>query len=132
VWHTFATSKDVAFIFEKLIVYQKSLTFVEEIQKLRHERERQIPHSVMDQLFRASLSVPLNIAEGNGRWHEGEKRNFFRIARGSVFECVPLIQLLRRSRCISDQEYMALYRNLEELSKMVTGLVQRFEGPKDP
>jgi hypothetical protein len=37
----------------------------------------EIPHSLMDQLFRASLSIPLNISEGNGRWHKGEKRNFF-------------------------------------------------------
>ena len=119
----------MAFIFEKLIVYQKSLELVEEIEKLRRERERKIPHALMDQLFRACLSIPLNIAEGNGRWHKGDKRNFFWIARGSVFECVPLVQLLQRSQFISEGEYTALYARLEELSKMVTGLVQRFEQP---
>lgn len=123
----------MAFIFEKLIVYQKSLELVEEIEKLRRERERKIPSVLMDQLFRASLSIPLNIAEGNGRWHKGDKRNFFWIARGSVFECVPLVQLLQRSQFISEREYAALYARLEELSKMVTGLVQRFESTeKEP
>ena len=81
----------------------------------------------MDQLFRASLSIPLNIAEGNGRWHKGDKRNFFWTARGSVFECVPLVQLLQRGQFISETEYNAVYGRLEELSKMITGLVQRFE-----
>lgn len=117
----------MAFIFEKLVVYQKSLELVEQIEKLRQERDRKIPYALMDQLFRASLSIPLNIAEGNGRWHNGDKRNFFWIARGSVFECVPLVQLLHRSEAISKNEYSALYDRLEELSKMITGLVQRFE-----
>ena len=117
----------MAFVFEKLIVYQKALEFVEVIEKLRHDRDRRIPHTIMDQLFRTSLSIPLNIAEGNGRWHKGDKRNFFWIARGSVFECVPLIQLLQRSQFISENEYKTLYFKLEELSKMITSLVQRFD-----
>jgi hypothetical protein len=36
----------------------------------------------------------LNIAEGNGRWHARDWRNFFWIARGSAFECVPLVETL--------------------------------------
>lgn len=122
-----ASATRMAFIFEKLIVCQKSLELVEAIERLRHERDRKIPHPLIDQLFRASLSIPLNIAEGNGRWHKGDKRNFFWIARGSVFECVPLVQLLQRSQFITESECATLYAKLEELSKMVTGLVQRFE-----
>lgn len=97
----------MAFIFEKLIVYQKALEFVEEIEKLRRERDRRIPHSLMDQLFRASLSIPLNIAEVNGRWHKGDKRNFFWTARGSVFECVPLVQLLQRGQFVPADGFKA-------------------------
>lgn len=117
----------MAFIFEKLIVYQKSIELAEAIEKLRRERDLKIPSALKDQLFRASLSIPLNIAEGNGHWHKGHKRNFFWIARGSVFECVPLVQLLQRSQFITVSEYVSLYARLEELSKMVTALVQRFE-----
>ncbi|MGZ3781951.1 MAG: four helix bundle protein [Pseudobdellovibrionaceae bacterium] len=47
-----------------------------------------ITRTLADQLSRAALSIPLNIDEGNGRWHNGDKRNFFWIARGSAFECV--------------------------------------------
>ncbi|HEY6363652.1 MAG TPA: four helix bundle protein [Candidatus Binatia bacterium] len=46
--------------------------------------------------------MSLNIAEGNGRWHVRERRNFFRIARGSAFECVPLVKLCRRKKLMTE------------------------------
>lgn len=124
---SFAYIFNMAFTFEKLIVYQKSLQFVEAVEYLRKSKDRKNPHSLMDQLFRAALSIPLNIAEGNGRWHKGDKRNFFWIARGSIFECVPLIQLLHRSGYFAEEEYKLYYSQLEMLSKMTTRLVQSIE-----
>jgi four helix bundle protein len=55
-----------------------------------------------DQLSRASLSISLNLAEGNGRWHGGDRRQFFCIARGSVFECIPLLQLLQKRQVLHE------------------------------
>lgn len=125
-----ASHASMAFYFENLTVYQKSLDFVEQVTKLKQERDRKIPAAIMDQLFRAALSIPLNIAEGNGRWHQGDKRNFFWIARGSVFECVALIQVMKRGHFLHEDEYKTFYGRLEELSKMMTGLVQRFSDQK--
>jgi len=70
----------MAFSFENLKVYRDSLTWVEEAHRCLGELDRNCPKSVRDQLARAALSIPLNIAEGNRRWHKAEKKQFYWIA----------------------------------------------------
>lgn len=116
----------MAFPFEELEVYKRSIQFVSETESL-FERAK-LSRSLADQLARAALSIPLNIAEGNGRWHKGDKRNFFWIARGSVFECVPILEIMKIKNLISDAEQKTLRNQLEVLGKMLTRLIQ---GHKD-
>jgi four helix bundle protein len=79
---------------------------------------------LVDQLRRASLSISLNIAEGNGRWHIKDRKNFWWIARGSVFECVPLLELCKRENLITYETWAGLKAELEVLSKVLTALVK--------
>jgi len=79
------------FLFEKLEVYQRALAFAERVSGLTGDFPRGSWY-LADQLNRASLSISLNIAEGNGRWTAADRKNFG-IARGSVHECVPLVAL---------------------------------------
>ena len=85
----------MAFLFEKLEAYKKAVAFAAKIDSLYSKLPRG-KYFTVDQLRRASLSISLNIAEGNGRWHKGDKRQFFAVARGSTFECVPILELLKR------------------------------------
>ncbi|MEA3493185.1 MAG: four helix bundle protein [Candidatus Margulisiibacteriota bacterium] len=110
------------FDFEKFEVYKKSKQFASEasglISKLKGIHPRMI-----DQLQRASLSIPLNIAEWAGRYSKADKRHFYVIARGSVFECVAIIDIVNDVGLISVQQKNDLYKKLEELSKMISGLI---------
>ncbi|OGP10458.1 MAG: hypothetical protein A2048_01470 [Deltaproteobacteria bacterium GWA2_45_12] len=115
------------FQFENLEVYQKALDWVEAIESLCESLKGKTSYSLIDQLSRAALSIPLNIAEGNGRWHKGEKRQFFWIARGSTFECVPIIQVLHRKNLINDIQYSGYYEQLDVIAKMLTNLVKSVE-----
>lgn len=114
----------MAFSFENLDVYQRALDWVEAVETLSSGLKGKISFSLLDQLQRATLSIPLNIAESNGRWHKGEKRQFFWIARGSVFECVPIIQVLHRKKLIDEKQYAGYYEHLEVIAKMLTNLVK--------
>jgi len=78
------------FSFEKLSVYKKSLILLEEIEEMSKTLKGKIEFEYIDQLKRAALSIPLNIAEANGRWHKNDRKQFYYISRGSTFECVPL------------------------------------------
>lgn len=116
-----------AFTFENLDVYKRALKFATDIDAILSDQNYSINRGLADQLSRASLSIPLNIAEGNGRWHQADKRQFFWIARGSVFECVPLIEILKHKSCISVSAYTGYRSDLEALGKMLTKLVQAHE-----
>lgn len=100
------------------------MRWVAHVETLCRSLRSTISRPFLDQLTRAALSIPLNIAEGNGRWHKKEKRQFLWIARGSVFECVPIIQILREKEVVSEEEYSKLYIALERMSKMLSGLIK--------
>lgn len=110
------------FSFENLTVYQRSLKLLEDIESLVSILKGKASFSLLDQLSRAALSVPLNIAEGSGRWHKKEKKQFLRVAKGSVFEMVPILQVVRNRSLLTEADYRQRYDDLESLAKMITGL----------
>jgi four helix bundle protein len=116
----------VAFAFEKLLVYQKSVALADEVCAAA----RGFPRGyffLADQLNRAALSIATNIAEGNGRFTVADRRNFFTIARGSVQECVPLLEVALRRGILSADAHARLMGDLEEISRMVSGLINGLE-----
>ena len=117
------------FLFEKLEVYQKALTFAERVSALTEHFPRGHWY-LADQLNRASLSISLNIAEGNGRWTDADRRNFFGIARGSVHECVPLLELCRRKELLADAACVEFKGELETIAKMLAGLIGKTQEPR--
>ena len=116
----------MAFTFEKLVVYQKAIDFADAICCETEQFTRGYGFLV-DQLNRAALSIAANIAEGNGRFTKPDRRNFFGIARGSVQECVPLLELARRRNLLSDEKQTQLKGGLEEISRMLSGLIKGLE-----
>ena len=77
----------------------------------------------VDRLNRAALSISNNIAEGNGRLTKPDRRHFFGISRGSVHECVTMLELARRRRLLTTEAHASLKDNLEEIARMLSGLI---------
>ena len=76
-----------------------------------------------DQLNRAILSVPNNIAEGNGKFHKHDRRQFFYISRGSAYECVCLLDMCGKKGLLAGNEYNQYKDNLDEICRMLMGLI---------
>ncbi len=112
----------MAFLFNKLEVYQKAIDLADRITTLTGKFPKGT-YYLSDQLNRAVLSISLNIAEGNGRFHSKDRQNFFYIARGSAHECVPLLELSKRKGLISDLDYATLIASLEKITRMFSGLI---------
>lgn len=122
----------MAFPFENLEVYRRSIQLVSLTEKILTRDKVTISRALADQLSRAAHSIPLNIAEGNGRWHKGDKRNFFWIARGSAFECIPIVEILLIKGIVSETERVELRGQIEVIAKMLTRLIQVHETAKSP
>ena len=87
---------------EQLDVYRAAIEYVGWAFRIG---ERLKGHrTAKDQLLRASQSVPLNIAEGNGKSTVGERRRFFEIARGSALECAAVQDVLEVCGALSKEE----------------------------
>lgn len=121
----------MAFSFEKLVVYQKAVDFADEVCVLTEEFTRGYSY-LANQLNRAALSISTNIAEGNGRFTKADRKHFFCIARGSIQECVPLMELARRRGFLSDPRHVELKEKLEEIAKMLAGLINGLENRQSP
>lgn len=109
------------FDFEKLDLYQelKKLNLMA-FQTLREAKDMD-PY-VMDQWKRASLSSVLHLAEGTGRMTPTDKKHFYTLARGSVFECVAILDMVHRMGHIDEPLFEVFYAGYEKVSKMLLGM----------
>ena len=114
------------FLFEKLEVYQRAVTVAERMETLCDGIAKGNFYLV-DQLRRAALSISLNIAEGSGRRHPKDKKQFYLIARGPAHECVPILEVLRRRKLLEEQVYEEMKAEVNVIARMLTTLVQGVE-----
>ena len=108
--------------FQKLEVYQKSKNFCKEITATL--REKSFDRVTNDQLRRASFSIMLNIAEDSSRFSNKDRKNFMVVARGSAFECAAILEYLHEVYEIDQVVYINYLNILEEISKMLWGLIR--------
>ncbi|MEI6083259.1 MAG: four helix bundle protein [Verrucomicrobiota bacterium] len=107
---------------EKLKVYQEAIRFV----AWAHDLLQGIPKSlaVRDQLDRASTSVPLNLAEGNGKFTAPDRCKFFDNARGSALECGSCLDVLVAKRQITADTAEEGKAILVGIVSMLVGLIK--------
>jgi len=110
------------FDFQKLEVYKKAKLFHSQIRAIISKNK--VAGCYNDQFSRSSFSVVLNIAEGSGRFSKADRKNFFTIARSSVFECVAAADILRDEQIMSDVEYEGIENLADELSRMLYAMIQ--------
>lgn len=112
------------FIFEKLEVYKKAIDFIGKVIDIARKLPIETRYSIGNELIKTGVSIANNLAEGSGRRSRKEKRQFYDIAQGSIFECVPMLTVLKNKTFITQEEYSHLYEYCFMMAKMVSGLIR--------
>ncbi len=112
----------IYFDHEKLNVYQASLEFTNWLESIFPKVDKNL--SVRNQLERASTSIPLNIAEGNGKYTANDRCKFFDIARGSALECASCLDVLVRKKKLTEAEIVFGKEILRNIVSMLIGLIK--------
>lgn len=117
------TKKTPPVSYKDLIVWQKSIDFaslvIDHAEKLSETKRH---YRLIEQLEAAATSIPMNIAEGKGRYSTKEYRHFLMIARGSLYETMTLLEIFRLKGWVSQEEFISLEIRSDEIGKMINGL----------
>jgi four helix bundle protein len=84
---------------------------------------------VADQLRRAAMSIPLNIAEGAGEFASADKARFYRMARRSGTESAAILEACRVLKLAGDPDLDAARNVLDRVAAMLTALIRRQQEP---
>ncbi len=108
--------------FKDLKVWQKSFMLVKDVYLKTKGFPKEEQYGLTQQIRRASVSIPSNIAEGAGRGSSKQFEYFLSIALGSSFELETQLLLSKELRYITEDELLNLSENLIEIQKMIRGL----------
>ena len=110
---------------KELIVWQKAIDLVAEVYKLVKMLPKEETYALSDQMRRAVVSIPSNIAEGFGRNSTREYVHFLRIARGSCFELDTQIIACVKIAYLSENETKLSSELLNEIIKMLSSMIKK-------
>jgi four helix bundle protein len=119
----------IYFDHEKLDVYHESIAFCAWAGELLNTISAKA--AAKDQLDRASTSIALNIAEGNGKFSGKDRARFLEIARGSTLECAACLDVLVARKLATAEQIENAKENLARIVQMLMGMLRRFSGRAD-
>ena len=109
---------------EKLDVYREAIAFCEWVGPFLANIPAKA--AAKDQLDRASTSIPLNIAEGNGKFSAADRARFFEVARGSALECAACLDVLFARNLATEEQVDRGKQRLAKIVQMLVELLRKF------
>jgi four helix bundle protein len=116
--------------YRELICWQKGIELITEIYSLTQKFPKEEIYGLTSQIRRAAVSIPSNIAEGQGRFSRGEFKQFLGHARGSVFELESQILIARNLGYISQEKAQCLLTRIAEVGRILNGLLKSLDRPR--
>lgn len=111
--------------YKDFIVWQKSMDLAAEVYRLMKFLPKDEVFGLVSQMKRAALSIPSNIAEGQGRNSGREFIKFLSIARGSQCELETQLQFCKKIDYLTEEEVATALGLCEEISKMLNSLIKK-------
>ncbi len=108
----------------ELLVWQKAMRLVVAVYDLVRRLPKEENYGLSDQMRRAAISIPSNIAEGNTRCSVKDMAHFFYIAQGSRAELETQLELCQLIGYIPQQELQSTFLQTQEVGRMLSGLIK--------
>ena len=108
--------------YKDLVAWQKAMDLVEAVYSATQRFPKEEVYVLTSQIRRAAISVPSNIAEGQGRNSENDYRRFLSIAHGSLREVETQILIAERLQYVTSDEVPRLLALIDEVSRLLQGL----------
>ncbi len=109
---------------EDLVVYQVGMEIGGDIYSLVSKWSFFDRDTLGKQIVRSADSIALNIAEGYGRYHYKENRNFCFFSRGSQFETQAALVKAKTRSLVDEQTYILINQKLERFHKLINGYIK--------
>ena len=110
--------------YRNLMVWQNSRKLVKQIYDLTGKFPSEEKFGLANQIQRAAVSIPSNIAEGYGRNSDKEMIRFLSIAKGSLYEVETQLYIAIDLNYLSEKETQPVMEQCNEIGKMITGLIK--------
>ena len=109
--------------YRDLIAWQRAMDLVEQVYNVTRGFPKEEIYGLTSQIRRAAVSVPSNIAEGQGRTSDKEFQQFLSIAHGSVREVETQIMISQRLKYVSDDQTNSILDLAAETGRLIKGLM---------
>jgi four helix bundle protein len=109
---------------KKLDAWKLSMDLVIDVYKTTNTFPTQEIYGLTNQIRRATVSIPSNIAEGAARQTKKEFTNYLHMAQGSLSELDTQMELAKRLGYLNQEIFMILDERMERIDKMITGLIR--------
>lgn len=114
--------REELFSYRDLVAYQRSKALVSEVYGALESFPKKETYALCDQLRRAVISIPSNIAEGMGRTSIKEQIHFIEIAFGSLYEVMCQIELAKDLNYITEVQFKEIEESVQNVAKPLSGL----------
>ena len=111
-------------MYQDLRVWHKSIELVKEIYFLTEKLPSKEKYVLSDQMRRAAISIPSNVAEGNGRSSRVEYKRFVEIARGSQYELQTQLYICVELNYFTESDTEKANKLITEVGKMLNNLIK--------
>ncbi len=115
------------FYYRKLKVYHYAKELVVDVYNFCNRFPQQESHGLTNQIQRAVVSIPSNIAEGMGRFSIKERTHFIEISYGSLMEVMCQLEIAQQLNYITNTQLETEEKKISEIAKMLIGLRKTLE-----
>ena len=120
----------MSYFFKDLVVWQEAKAFALEVYDISDSFPRREIYGMTSQIRRAAVSIPSNIAEGQGRLTKGEFIQFLGHARGSLLETVTQLEVAAGRKYVDEERLSAIEQKAFHLLRLLNALIDSLRADK--